>query len=101
MQVTAAGFLLFYLILSRYDYDMHVDSLLPGQLCLAILFSSEQCLQVERVCLQHVQMVNKTGTGQNCDNQNGNTATHPKWRQPKQRHFQNGDKPHRFGMSLI
>ena len=74
VQVTAAGFLLFYLILSRYDYDMHVDSLLPDQLCLAILFSSEQCLQFERVCLQHVQMVNKTGIGQNGDNQNSDTS---------------------------
>ena len=50
----------FHLILRTYDYHMHVEGLLPANLCLITLLSSEQCSQFERFCLQHVQMVNKT-----------------------------------------
>ena len=41
---------------------MHVEGLLPANLCLVSLLSSEQCSQFERFCLQPVQMVNKTSS---------------------------------------
>ena len=41
---------------------MHVEGLLPANVCLVTLFSSEQSLQFERFCLQPVQMVNKTSS---------------------------------------
>jgi len=39
---------------------MHVERLLPANLCLVNLLSSEQCSQFERFLLQPIQMVNKT-----------------------------------------
>ena len=36
---------------------MHVEGLLPANLCLVTVLSSEQCLQFERFRQQHVQMV--------------------------------------------
>jgi len=38
---------------------MHVEGLLPANLCLITLLSSEYCSQFERFCLQHVQMIKK------------------------------------------
>jgi len=35
---------------------------MPANLCLVTLFTSEQCLQLERFGLQHIQMVNKTAS---------------------------------------
>ena len=52
---------------------MHVEGLLPANLCLVNLLSLEQCSQLERFRLQHVQMVNKkfsfkrTLTGSNAE----------------------------------
>ena len=40
-------------------YNMHTEGLLPANLCLITKLSSEQCLQFERLCLQHIQMINK------------------------------------------
>ena len=53
-------FNLVHLTLHPYDYNTHVEGLLPSKLGLVTLFSSEQCLQFERFCLQHIQIVNKT-----------------------------------------
>jgi len=39
---------------------MHVEGLLPANLCLVTLLSLEQCPQFERFCMQHIQMVNNT-----------------------------------------
>ena len=39
---------------------MHVEGLLPANLCLVTLLSSEKSLQFEKFHLQHVQMVNKS-----------------------------------------
>ena len=50
----------FLLILHFYDYNMHIEGLLPANLCLATLLSSEQCSQFEIFRLQHIQMANKT-----------------------------------------
>ena len=44
------------------DYNVHVEGLLPASLCLATLLSLEQCFQIKRYRLQHVQMVNKTSS---------------------------------------
>ena len=41
---------------------MHVEGLLPADLCLLTLLISEQCSQFERFFPQHVQMVNKTSS---------------------------------------
>ena len=38
---------------------MHVEGLLPTNLCLVTLLCLEQCLQFERFCLKHIEMVNK------------------------------------------
>jgi len=45
---------IFRLILHSYDYNMHIEGLLPAILCLGILLSSEQCSQFERFRPQHV-----------------------------------------------
>ena len=50
----------FHLILRSYDYNMHVEGLLPANLCLVTLLSFEQCSKLENFRLQHVQIVNKT-----------------------------------------
>ena len=66
------GFI-FQLISRSCDNNVHVEGLLPTNLCLFILLSSEQCSQSERFRLQHFEMVNKTScfrtksTGNNAD----------------------------------
>ena len=55
----AHRFSFFHLILHSYDYNKHVEGLLPASLCLATLLSSEHCSQFERFHLQHFQMVKK------------------------------------------
>ena len=52
---------LFHLVLHSYDYNVHVEDLLPAKLCLVTLFSLE-CffLQFERFRLQLAHIVNKT-----------------------------------------
>ena len=50
------------LILRSYNYNMHVEGLLPANLCLVSLGSSEQCSQFEGVCLKYARMVNKTSS---------------------------------------
>ena len=59
-KVSAPRFDFVHLILHFYDYNMDVEVLLPANLCLVTLLSSEQCSQFERFRLQHAQMVNKT-----------------------------------------
>ena len=39
---------------------MCVDGLLPANLCVVALNSSEECLKFESFRLQHIQIVNKT-----------------------------------------
>ena len=39
---------------------MHVEGLMPANLCLVTLLSLGQCSLFERFHLQHVEMVNKT-----------------------------------------
>ena len=59
-------FSLAHLTLHSYDYNTHVEGLLPAKLCLVTLFTSEQCLPFERFLtwldLQHIQIVNKTSS---------------------------------------
>ena len=57
--VSVLRFYFVHLILCSYDYNMHFESLMSANLCLVTLLSLEQYLQLERFCLQHVQMVNK------------------------------------------
>ena len=38
--VAALGFHFFHLILRSYDYNIHVESLLPASLCLVTLLNS-------------------------------------------------------------
>ena len=47
-------FIFIYLILRSYDLNMHVEGLLPANLCLVTLWTSGQCSQFERFHLQHV-----------------------------------------------
>ena len=49
----------FHLILHSYDCNMHVEGLLPANVCLVTSLTSEQCLQFERFRMQHIQVVNK------------------------------------------
>ena len=51
LRLSAPGFYLFHLVLCSYDYNMHVEGLLPASLCLVNLISSEQCSQLERCLL--------------------------------------------------
>ena len=51
---------IYYDAVRTCDYNMHAEGLLPANLCLVTLLSSEQRLQSERFHLQHVQMVNQT-----------------------------------------
>ena len=51
-----------HLILCCYDYNVHVEGLLPANLCSVTFLSSEQCYKFERFCLQQIQMVNKTSS---------------------------------------
>ena len=37
-------FISFQLILCSYDYNVHVEGLLPASLCLVTLLNMEQCL---------------------------------------------------------
>ena len=39
---------------------MRAEGTMPPNLCLVTVLTSEQCLQFETFCLQHVQIVNKT-----------------------------------------
>ena len=41
------------ILLNLYDYNMHVEGLLPANLCLVTFLSSEQGSQFERFYLQH------------------------------------------------
>ena len=56
----SAGFL--KLMLRSYDYNMHVEGLLPANLCLVTLLSWGKRLQFKSVHLQHIQTVNKTSS---------------------------------------
>ena len=47
---------------------MHVEGLMPANLCLVTLLSSEQYSVFEKFCLQHVQMVTKTSSLKKIDN---------------------------------
>ena len=51
---------MFYFLIRSCDYNMRVEGLLPANVCLVTLLSSEQCSQCERFRLQHVQIVNRT-----------------------------------------
>ena len=53
---------MFNLILCSDDYNVHVEGLLPANLCLVTLLSLEQCSVFQKFHLQHVQMVNKTSS---------------------------------------
>ena len=50
------------LILCLYDYNMHVECLLPASSALVTLLILEQCSQFERFHLQNVQIANKTSS---------------------------------------
>ena len=52
--------LFFHLILHSYDYNMHVERLLPASLRLVTLLSLEQCAQFDIFHMQYAQIVNKT-----------------------------------------
>ena len=43
MRMPAARFHFIHLIFHSYDYNMHVEGLVPANLCLVTLLSSEQC----------------------------------------------------------
>ena len=58
-EVPAPRFYFVHFTLHTYDYKIHVEGLLPANLCLVTLLSLEQCSQSERFRLKHVQMVNK------------------------------------------
>ena len=60
--VSAPKFYSFRVILHSYDYNMHVEDVLPASLDLATLHSPEQCSQFEMSHQQHVQMVNTTSS---------------------------------------
>ena len=49
----------FHSILCTYDYNMLIEGLLPTNVCLVAVLSSEQCPRFERFRLWHVQMVTK------------------------------------------
>ena len=49
ISVSAPRYYVLHLILSSYDYNMHVEGLLPVKMCLVTLLSSEQCLQFEKL----------------------------------------------------
>ena len=55
-------YLYLFLILHYYNYNMHVEALLPENMCLDTLSNSEQCSQFERFHLEHGKMVNKTSS---------------------------------------
>ena len=59
-RMIAPRFYILHLILSTYDYNIHVECLLPANLCFVTLLNSGQCSQFERFRLHHVQMANKT-----------------------------------------
>jgi len=48
-----------YLFIQQCVLYNYVQVLLPANLCLVILLSSEQCSKFEGFRLQHVQMANK------------------------------------------
>ena len=52
----------FHLRFYSYDYNMHVEGLLPDYLCLVTLLSSEQNEQFERFCLQLIQIIKRTSS---------------------------------------
>ena len=67
-------FINFHLIIYSYEYNMHIGSLLPANLCLVTLLSSEQCSQFERFRPQDVQMLNPNKSSNFKTKLTGNTV---------------------------
>ena len=51
-----------YYVLINTSLQLHVEGLVPANLCLVMLLSSTRCSQFARFRLQHITIVNKTSS---------------------------------------